>query len=283
MDKFQKKLQSKVSYFKTMIFVYVFYLVTSVITAMWGFNKFEALHQYLYVKPIVISLFTVMFIFFSYKYYCSLKVFQRLLKPHKQRIDNYGMLLKSAKQRDISDQINLFKTQKTSFVLNIEKSFYLPKFKALWLLLNKSRLHTEILEAYTREKIECTKAIDNIRTNSPLLKVQNKLSSTLAFLKQRKKELVKQWDLAYSQFSWWNKIKYSTGPDFSELDTQIRDADTLNTSFKVKHAEDVHALNFALVAKGQQLLSRLSSAQKKAEELIDVNVTFQGSGNKLLQ
>jgi hypothetical protein len=283
MDRISQKLQRKLSHFRTMIFVYCLFLVTGIVALIWVFNNFELLNQYLYIKPIALSLIIITFIVLIYRSYSWLSLYSRLLKPHKERIDNYDTLLKSAKQHDVSKQINLFKKQKLSFILNTEKSFYLPKFRALWTSLNKSRLHTEMLEAYTREKIECTKAIDNIRTNSPLLKVQNKLSSTLAFLKQRKKELVKQWDLAYSQFSWWNKIKYSTGPDFSELDTQIRDAETLNASFKVKHAEDVHDFNFALVTKDQQLLSRLSSAQKKAEELIDVNVTFQGSGNKLLQ
>jgi len=283
MDRIHQKLQSKLSHFQAMIFVYSFYLVTGVIAVIWAFNNIEPLNLYLYVKPIALSLIMMIFIVFFYRDYTWLSLYSRILKPHKERMDNYDMLLKSAKQRDVGQQIILFKKQKSSYILNTEKSFYLPKFKALWLSLNKSRLRSQMLEAYTKEKIECTKAIDNIRTKSPLLKVQNKLSSTLAFLKQRKKELVKQWDVAYSQFSWWNKIKYATGPDFSELDKQIRQAETLNTSFKVKHAEDVHALNFALVAKGQQMFSRLSSAQKKAEELIDVNVTFQGSGNKLLQ
>jgi hypothetical protein len=250
---------------------------------MWAFNNIELLNQYLYIKPFALSLIIMAFIALIFRSYSRLNLYSRLLKPHKERIDNYDRLLKSVKQRDVSEQINVFKIQKKSFILNTEKSFYLPKFKALWLTLNKRRLRTQMLEAYTKEKIECTKAIDNIRTKSPLLKVQKKLSSTLAFLKQRKKELVEQWDIAYSQFSWWNKIKFSTGPDFSELDKQISDADTLNTAFKVKHTEDVHALNFALEVKGKQMLARLSDAQRKAEELIDVNVTYQGSGNQLLQ
>lgn len=283
MDRIHQKLQNKILHFRTMIFVYCLSLVTAIVALIWAFNNVELLNQYLYIKPIALSLIIITFIVLIYRSYSWLFLYSRLLKPHKERIDNYDTLLKSAKQHDVSEQINLFKKQKSSYILNTEKSFYLPKFKALWTSLNKSRLHTEMLEAYTREKIECTKAIDNIRTNSPLLKVQNKLFSTLAFLKQRKKELLKQWDVAYSQFSWWNKIKYSTGPDFSELDTQIRDAETLNASFKAKHAEDVHAINSALEAKGQQLLTRISDAQRKADELIDVNEGFQGSGNKLLQ
>ena len=283
MDRISQKLQRKSSHFRTMIFVYCLYLVTGIVAVMWAFNNIELLNQYLYIKPFALSLIILTFITLIYRSYSWLSLYSRPLKSHKERIDNYDTLLKSDKQRDISKQINLFKKQKTSFVLNTEKSFYLPKFKALWLLLNKRRLQSQMLEAYTREKIECTKAIDNIRTKSPLLKVQNKLSSTLAFLKLRKKELIKQWDVAYSQFSWWNKIKYATGPDFSELDAQIRDAEVLNHSFKDKHSKDVLTLNNALDVKSQQILKRLSEAQEKAEKLIDVNVTFQGSGNQLLQ
>lgn len=283
MDRVQQTLQSKISHFKTKIFINSLIFVVGVVAVTWGLNSIELSREFLYLENAVISLMLLIFIVFSYKPYYRLSVFLRVLKPHKERISNYDALLRSSHQHDIRIQINKFEKQKSSFILNIEKHFYLPLMKKLWVSLNKGRLHAQMLGAYQKEKIECSKSIKNLRANSPLLKVQKQLSTTLTFLKQRKKELVKQWEVAYSQFSCWKKIKYATGPDFSELDSQISDAETLNTSFKTKHSKDVHALNYALDAKVHQMLTRLSDAQCKAKELIAVNVTFEGSGNKLLQ
>ena len=107
------------------------------------------------------------------------------------------------------------------------------------------------------------------KENLPIFQARNEIKASLKFLRQRRSELQQQWDAAYSQFSWWNKLKYSSGPDFSGLDRTLIKLKLMEQKLDRQHGEDFAAIekHFELLKK--QATDRVLEARNKAEEFIE--------------
>ena len=107
------------------------------------------------------------------------------------------------------------------------------------------------------------------KENLPIFQARNEIKVSLKFLRQRRSELQQQWDAAYSQFSWWNKLKYSSGPDFSGLDRTLIKLKLMEQKLDRQHGEDFAAIekHFELLKK--QATDRVLEARNKAEEFIE--------------
>ena len=77
----------------------------------------------------------------------------------------------------------------------------------------------------------------------PLLRARNKLVTTLSSFERKRDELNAQWDAAYANFSWWNKLKYDEQLDLSELDTQICHLKKAVEDFDRKYQKPIAALD----------------------------------------
>ncbi|MDA9064387.1 hypothetical protein N9K37_03460 [Pseudomonadales bacterium] len=98
----------------------------------------------------------------------------------------------------------------------------------------------------------------------PLIKTRNQISTSLAFLERRRKEMTAQWEAAYKTFSWWNKLKYGGGPDFTEIDKAIKGLSGLQRRLVNTDAEDFERLEEHFRKLEQRALSRLAEAKTKA-------------------
>lgn len=125
--------------------------------------------------------------------------------------------------------------------------------------LHKIRL-TKINNTYDKLVLENAKKSSKFKSELPLVKANNTIESALRFFQLKLIQLVSEWDQAYENFSWWNKIKYLDGPDYSEIETRIRDLEKLNANFKSKHGDNLSKLNSYLEHQFNLYNSRIEKA-----------------------
>lgn len=84
-------------------------------------------------------------------------------------------------------------------------------------------------------------------------------------------------EVAYEQFSWWNKLKYAgEEPDLSEMDSVINKLETIQCQLAHKHEDDYKAVDAYLNRLKVRSATRISKAKLKIEELIS-NLNHQES------
>lgn len=106
------------------------------------------------------------------------------------------------------------------------------------------------------------------KADLPIFKARAEIKVSLRFLETRKSELQAQWDAAYEHFSWWNKLKYSGGPDFTEIDAMIRDLKKMGIRLERDHGEDFTTLDKYFEKREACAISRVLEAQEKAEDFV---------------
>lgn len=116
---------------------------------------------------------------------------------------------------------NLFKSQE-----EIDKS-------------RRQKLH-EIYVEFIREDERRSKKLKN---ELPIVKANKEIESALNFFELKLKQIEEEWKVARENFSWWNKLAYAGGPDYSEIKNRIKELDRMNHSFKKKHGDSLSKLN----------------------------------------
>lgn len=138
--------------------------------------------------------------------------------------------------------------QKIPLINNILLHFNAPIQRRLFQLEVKKRMTT--LRAMVRElKVESQTHLILTYHAEPLVKRDKALkgaishvSNKLSFMLERRQSIAEKWDCQYQDFSWWNKIKYAKGPDYSEIDSVIRELELLKTKLKQDSAVDLSGL-----------------------------------------
>lgn len=120
---------------------------------------------------------------------------------------------------------------------------------------------------------QCSQRLDAIKGSTPLIKAETTVRETLERLKQRREQLSAQWEETYEKFSWWNKLKYATGPDFSEIDQTIRQLKDMHQRLLAKHAEDFVRLDEHFSVLQNRAEKRIATSQKQIEQFIALKVT----------
>lgn len=133
----------------------------------------------------------------------------------------------------------------------------------------QQRLEDEVKSA----RQQCLQRLDTIKDQTPLLKAETTVRETLQRLQQRREQLSEQWYEAYEKFSWWNKIKYSVGPDFSEIDQSIRQLQKMQARLLAQHAKDFARLDEHFSILKSRAETRITESQKKIEQFITHEVT----------
>ena len=111
----------------------------------------------------------------------------------------------------------------------------------------------------------------------PLMQVKNKLDIVFNKLTARRADLQSRWDITYDTLSWWNKLKYAEGPNFSELDADIATLQSMKTKFDMKHQDDLDKLNKDYLAKKVTALKRLETDYKSASNFVIQHYSLTGS------
>lgn len=107
-----------------------------------------------------------------------------------------------------------------------------------------------------------------LKNDLPIVKALAQIKVSLEFLERRREELQQQWEAAYERFSWWNKLKYSGGPDFSEIDRMIKDLRFMDRQMERKHGEDFVAIEKHFETARAKAISRVLDAKGTAESFI---------------
>ena len=108
--------------------------------------------------------------------------------------------------------------------------------------LDESR-RKKLRDIYVELLQENKKRSTKLKNKLPIIKASKKLKSPLNFFKKKYIQEQREWEIAYENFSWWDKMKYSSGPDYSENKTRIEELEEMNANFKEKHGESLSKLN----------------------------------------
>lgn len=139
--------------------------------------------------------------------------------------------------------------------------------------LNRQHLYRRVLAEAGRARRQRLQRLDDIKSRIPLLKAETTIRETLERLQKRREQLSGQWDATYEKFSWWNKIKYSDGPDFSEIDQAIKQLKSMHKKLLTQHSENFTRLDEHFVALQKRAEARIAASQQQIEQFIARDVT----------
>ena len=145
---------------------------------------------------------------------------------------------------------------------------YQPMLRRRMTELYRKSLMSELDKEYELLRLSCKNKIQEICQQVPLMKARTQITTSLSFLTTRREEMTAQWEEAYTKFSWWNKCKFSEGPDFSEIDKAIAELSVLYRKLGVIHSEDFEMLGKHFEQLEQQALTRLSDTKVEAVRCI---------------
>ncbi len=149
--------------------------------------------------------------------------------------------------------------------------------------LNQQYLTRELWDEYDKSEASCKRKIEETKQQVPLIRAKNQITTSLNFLSTRRKEMQEQWDTAYEAFSWWNKIKYSDGPDFAEIDKAIAELSALQKKLAARHSDDLKELDAYFQQSEKKALARIAAAKTSASRFV-ADSEFQDSlDSRLLQ
>jgi hypothetical protein len=134
--------------------------------------------------------------------------------------------------------------------------------------LHQRELTKELNLEWTKAELSLDVKVLEISNSVPLLKARNQIESSLKFLRNRREKIEQRWEASYKSFSWWNKIKYMGGPDFSEIDKAISELDALKGKMAVEYENDLQNLDNHFEQLKQKAIMRMSTAKVDAQRYI---------------
>ena len=161
--------------------------------------------------------------------------------------------------------------------------FYQPVLNERMTTLYQEELIATLNSELAAAIASCEKTLEEIASQVPLTKARKHIESSLEFLTKRRKEMEDQWEASYEGFSWWNKLKYVDGPDFSEIDKAIDELSAMQNRMAVTHAEDFKNLDKYFEQLMQQAIKRIATAKVEAERYIQGCSIQKGLDSNLLQ
>jgi hypothetical protein len=131
---------------------------------------------------------------------------------------------------------NLFKSQEEIDAIELKKAMVrqkeLDEFR-------RQKLH----DIYVELRLENKRKSIKLKNELPIVKASKEIESAFNFLKHKLKQIKLEWEVAYENFRWWDKIKHLGGPDYSEIETLIKELEEMNAKFKEKHGDSLSKLN----------------------------------------
>lgn len=139
--------------------------------------------------------------------------------------------------------------------------------------LTRQHLYRRLVAEVARTRRQCKQRLEEIKSRIPLIKAETTLRETHNRLQKRREQLSDQWKETYEKFSWWNKMKYSGGPDFSEIDQAIKRLNFMHRKLKTQHTEDFSRLDAHFSELNSRAEARITASQKQIEQFIAQEVT----------
>lgn len=134
--------------------------------------------------------------------------------------------------------------------------------------LTRQKLHWHLDCEVQQARSDYLKELDNTKRNVALLTAEVSIRETHNRLLKRREHLLEHWERKYSEFSWWNKMKYQDGPDFSELDQAIDQLRQMHHKLHAQHALDLKRLGEHFSMLQERAEARLLDTQRQLEQFI---------------
>lgn len=178
-------------------------------------------------------------------------------------------LLKSQDVKLINSKIAVMADQAlTTPLIRTALASELPALEQHLTHLIRQNLQKQLVDETGIALQECDRRLVKIKGQMPLIKAETALREALTSLRQRRQDLALQWEQAYEQLSWWNKLNLTGTPDYSEMDSTIRQLERLHTQLLKKHADDFVSLNQHLNALKSRATKRIAATQQRLEQHI---------------
>ena len=216
----------------------------------------------------------------------DLSVYREIRQESKSRYHEYSEIIVTSNIQQFEILIRKIKSCLAGKICSFLRSQYSQYLNNLTVRLEKLEHENNL-----RELKQCCKDIQSVNAQKiehssklhPVLVVKAQLKEGLDLLETRKDELQNQWDAAYEKFSWWQKLKYATGPDFRELNEKISELKRLNTKFIAKHDKDVSRIQREYAEALRRSAKRINDSYEFAYKIIQENRNTCPSANELLQ
>tara|TARA_Y100000766_G_C18891331_1_gene598685 strand:- start:98 stop:1381 length:1284 start_codon:yes stop_codon:yes gene_type:complete len=106
------------------------------------------------------------------------------------------------------------------------------------------------------------------KSNVPIMAAHARLTGTLRRFRLKRDQLQTSWDVAYENFSWWNKLKYSGSLDLSELNAQILTLSQAIKDFECEYNSDIEKVEKHFQHLQQISVKRLNDTYATLESFI---------------
>jgi hypothetical protein len=209
---------------------------------------------------------------------------QKLLLEYRKTLDQFKLAGRESKveviRQTISDAENL--AINNHLVNSILKQ-------------NRSRLNdciTKIRQAELRAQLErevssfdnnCDKKLAIIKSEISLVKARANIIVSLQFLGKRREEIIESWNLAYEQFSWWNKLKFDAKPNLSEMNHVYQELERMGRELDQKYCDDFKRLNVHFELLKTKAVARVLAASENAEHFIQASNHEDSLNHNLLK
>ena len=135
--------------------------------------------------------------------------------------------------------------------------------------LNKANLSEQLKTDLRTFKRECEDELECLKAQVPVIKAKEQIRSSLALIEKRREEISIQWEIAYAQFSWWNKLCYSgTTPDFTAMDKITSELKQMDAVLLNKHSADLKNLDIHFDVLKAEAFARIATATSEAQKFI---------------
>lgn len=103
----------------------------------------------------------------------------------------------------------------------------------------------------------------------PVITARNKLVATLSTFEFKRTQLNLQWQQAYADFSWWNKLKHDENLDLSSLDKEIRKLKAALKAFEQKYGNDCEAIDTHFESLASLSEERIERTHQTLKDAVD--------------
>ncbi|MDP2286875.1 MAG: hypothetical protein Q8L06_22305 [Pseudohongiella sp.] len=131
----------------------------------------------------------------------------------------------------------------------------------------------------TSAKRECDQRLADFKNRHPLIVAEKRIREVHGQLELRQKQIAQQWQQTYNNFSWFNKMKYSAGPDFKEMNQTILNLRYLHAALLKKHEADFGRLETHLKDLRERAFQRLATSESQLSEIIGSPVSRERTAN----
>lgn len=209
----------------------------------------------------------------------------------KTKLNEYrkmsNRILQTKRSSNISDVQSFIKEAESQYCANelVNKLIesHLPDLKDYLIKLRKQQFKIQLQREFNSFEENCDKHLALIKSETPLVKAKTSIESSLKYLEKRRDEIKRKWDIAYKNFSWWNKLKYVEEADLSEMDKVIKELKCLDQKLVTEHKDDFKRLDAHLKKLKSRAVFRVTTTRNSLERFIDENKNEDLNSSDLLK